>query len=242
MSFARPTFKKGKGAARQHAPASAGTADATPSVKGFKSGVKSANARSFGFEAHPTNTSIEIIRKRAVMKHAAQQVYNQLGWSVRAHDLSRGALQYLNALVEVASSEDERNLLFRISTKLGAVAEDIRALRVEKIEQARDMEEALEKARRSNRKAEEAILASKRKKAKALDEELLEETEAEVRPKGKRSLTPEEDHPDTARPSVALDPKLVLQAAENEILLKEKAKTTSKDAKNKGVKSEQDED
>jgi hypothetical protein len=87
----------------------------------------------------------------------------------------------------------------------GAV-EELFQMQSEKRQLTADMEVALTKASRD----------ISRSRKRALD------IESEVRRKGLKSLTPEEDHPETAAPEVAIDPNLILQNAREEILAKER--------------------
>lgn len=222
MKTNRPSLKKGKGVAKASA-VSQGGGLPFPDVAlrlGFKRGGKPAKPKFEFQEALKTANGVELRQRRGLMKTVAARVYNQMGLSIRTHEVSRAALLYFNQFRETLVNEDEREIADRLATRLGDLVEEFFRIRTEKIELAQEMELALTASKRDLR------LAAAKKMA---DEESAQ------RQKGPESFWPEEDHPETAKPEVALDPALVLRQAKDEILAKEKAVKASKKTKNKEV-------
>lgn len=224
-----PSFKKGNGVA---AAASAGSR--TPSGipfsnvaarMGFKRGGEPGKPQ-FDFQA-PIHDAKEPDRVRELlMKRTASQVYNQMGLSVKAHEVSRAALIWLNQLKETMSG-DEQEVATRLARRLGDLVEELYHVREDKIQTAKDLEIALtaEKQKMRNAKKKKAVLQNP------------DEVQGMARPERANTYWPEEDHPEQIVPSIALDPAQVLQGVADEIKAKEK---TSKKAKNKAVKSNEE--
>jgi len=230
LSKVKPSFKSKKHAgvtpeqtktlAKHYAPAFG--------TSGFKPGIKTGKTPTFEFQT-PASNEIEVLRKRQLMKHASQRVYSQMAVSIKAHETGRAALLYLNQLLETARHPDERAIGERIAKKLGEVVEELRFIRQDKIEQAREMEVALEAARRDNR-------TTLGKAATAQDKADL----AGGRWKKPNQSMEDPAHPETTAPSIAIDPKLILQNAESEIKKKEADLNVAKKAQNKEVTPEEE--
>lgn len=191
---------------------------------GFKRGGKVARPK---FEFQEKKSGESTLERRHVMKTVATRVYNQMGWSIRAHEAARASLLALNQLRETIPDheEDERDITTRLATRLGDLVEEFLRIRADKIALADELESALTSTKRDMR-----LDAAKK----------MADEEKQQREKGEVSFWPEEDHPETAMPSVPVDPELILQNAEKEIKAAEKAKKTAKSSKKKAVKEDEE--
>jgi hypothetical protein len=141
------------------------------------------------------------------MKVESGRIYSQLGTSLKAYEMARMSLIWLNQLRDATKEdEDSRDRIEKLVKLMAGAVEELFQMQSEKRQLTADMEVALTKASRD----------ISRSRKRALD------IESEVRRKGLKSLTPEEDHPETAAPEVAIDPNLILQNAREEILAKER--------------------
>jgi hypothetical protein len=199
-------------------------------INGFKPGVKGTKTPSFEFQT-PTNNEKDVLRKRQLMKHASQRVYAQMAVAVKAHETGRATLLYLNQLLETVRHPDERAIQERIAKKLSDVVEELLFIRQDKIEQAREMEVELERARRDNRTT--LGKAAKTQESNDLAGGRWKE--------GDTSYMDDPAHPDTAAPEIAIDPKLLIHNAEKEIAGKEAALKAAKKAQKKEVTEEEEE-
>jgi hypothetical protein len=236
----RPSFKQGKGAAVTPPKSHIMITDAASAVSkggavplsqvanrlGFKRNQKIGKPKFEFQETLKQATVAEVAEQHGLMKTVADRVYNQMGLSVRMHEAARSTLLWLNQFREFLNDEDEQAIVGRLTVRLGDLVEEFFRIRTEKIELARELEEALTATKRNTR------LAVARKKA---------QEETALREKGVNSLLPEEDHPSTSKPEVALDPKLVLKQITDEILGSEAAKKAVKKAKKKVVEPDEDE-
>jgi hypothetical protein len=200
---------------------------------GFKKVIGKAKKPQFSFqETLKEATEAELLERRHLMKTVATRVYNQMGMSTRVYELSRNTMLWFNQFRESLVDDEERAITDRLAIRLGDLVEEFRRIYDEKIKLADDLEHALTSTKRN-------LLLGALKKA-AEDEMAKNKTEdtEEARKKGVESLWPEEDHPETAAPVVPVDPALILQSAENEIKVAEKAKKVLKRSRKKAVKDE----
>jgi hypothetical protein len=216
-----PSFKKGSGVAKTAAPTTP-TVDppqnplvgkyygpkTKPATSIFRPAIRSKKSRVFEFESVTAgSTATEVIRKRSLMKVESGRIYSQLGTSLKAYEMARMSLIWLNQLRDATKEdEDSRDRIEKLVKLMAGAVEELFQMQSEKRQLTADMEVALTKASRD----------ISRSRKRALD------IESEVRRKGLKSLTPEEDHPETAAPEVAIDPNLILQNAREEILAKER--------------------
>jgi hypothetical protein len=179
-----------------------------PATSIFRPAIRSKKSRVFEFESVTAgSTATEVIRKRSLMKVESGRIYSQLGTSLKAYEMARMSLIWLNQLRDATKEdEDSRDRIEKLVKLMAGAVEELFQMQSEKRQLTADMEVALTKASRD----------ISRSRKRALD------IESEVRRKGLKSLTPEEDHPETAAPEVAIDPNLILQNAREEILAKER--------------------
>lgn len=194
---------------------------------GFKRTLGKPKKPTFEFQqALKTASSAELNQRRQLMKTVASRVYNQMGFSVRTHEMARATLLWFNQYRETLPAEgEEREIADRLATRMGDILEEFFRLRKEKVALADELETALTQTKRDN------VLARAKKMA---------ETEADKNRKGVESLMPEEDHPETAAPSIAIDPELILEHAKSEIMSAEKAKKILKNPRKKAVKRDEE--
>jgi len=173
------------------------------------------------FEFQDKTKTASDLERRALMSRVATRVYNQMGWSLRAHEAGRQTLLAFNQYRETIPDheEDERAIATRISTRLGDLVEEFRRIRGEKIALADELETALSGTKR------DMVLAHLKKGADAETQQRQKED----------SFWPEEDHPETAMPSIPVDPDLILQNVKKEILSAETVKKAAKNPKKKAV-------
>lgn len=222
-----PSLKKGNGVAAASA-VSRGPSPVPFTDVAARLGFKRRQSKpeyDFDFqEPLPNGKAATLMQRRAMMSRTAATVYNQMGLAVRSHEVSRSALLWLNQLTESLSSDEERRVSDRLARRLGDIVEELYHIRRDKIERADKLENALTATKRKMRtaKVKQAVLESN--------------VEGMERPERSNSYWPEEDHPETAKPSIALDPELVLQQkVQEEIKGKEKKAKSSKKSKNKAV-------
>lgn len=226
----RPSFKQGNGAAKAASAISRGGKVPMKDVAarlGFKRTLGKPKKPTFEFqEALKTASTAELAQRRQLMKNVAARVYNQMGFSVRTHEMGRATLLWFNQYRETLPvAGDERDIADRLATRMGDILEEFLRIRKEKVSLADELETALTQTKRDH------VLARAKKMA---------ETEADKNRKGVESLMPEEDHPETTAPGIIIDPELILEHAKSEILSAEKEKKILKNPRKKAVKSDEE--
>ena len=195
---------------------------------GFKRGTGTPKKPKFEFQAALDQaTESELAERRHLMKTVAARVYNQMGLSVRSHEIARAALLWFNQFKDTLPPDgDERAIADRLAARLGDIVEEFYRIRGEKVGLADELEKALTSTKRDIR------LAAAKRGADA---------ESVQRRKGPNSLLPDEANPEMAAPSIPVNPELVLQGIEREIKAAETAKKATKHPKKKAVRDEEKE-
>jgi hypothetical protein len=218
-----PSLKRGKGVAKAASAVSHGGTipmkDAAARL-GFKRGGKPAKPKFEFQEILKKGATDEEMRRRGLMKAASTRVYNQMGLSIRSHEVARAALLWFNQFRETVVDENERAIGDRLAIRLGDVVEEFFRIRTDKIALADELEHALTSTKQDMRLE---------KLKKAADEETAQ------RKKGDNSLLPEESQPGISEPSVPVDPDLILRSVVDEIKLAESAKRATKKTKKKAI-------
>ena len=103
-----------------------------------------------------TDDEVEVIRKRALLRLNSTKVYNIMGYSVKAHESQKAALQWLIRLADELDIDDaflqkERAQLIPLIQTLQTSLQTLTNIRQEKIKQAEAMEEVVIDARKKAR-------------------------------------------------------------------------------------------
>jgi hypothetical protein len=150
------------------------------------------------------DSATEIIRKRSLMRLDSRKTYTEMGLAVRAHEQCANALLSFSRLWDFLDDE-ERDAFGPTLERLKSAMTDLTEVRTAKINKARDMEKALEKASRSARKARVRLESWKARQAKTV-------TTPGQDSEGKATIVPVELNPD----------ELLAQAEERLLALEER--------------------
>lgn len=168
----------------------------------------------------PQDTEIEIHRKRSLLHLNSRTIYNAMGTSTKAFEAQKSALLWLSRFHKFVP-EEEQTALIPIIAGLKSALGLLTLIRNAKVSQAVKMEKAMEKVYSQIRK-----------------------TRLKDMKKATKVTLPEQDSEGLGLSPVEIDPKLLLQQAEEQLLAldiaKTKAKNKAKEKKRKDVNSNQD--
>lgn len=179
------------------------------------------------------DSDTEIVQKRSLMRLEARKIYNTMGLAMRTHDAQKAALLWIARLVEILPDEEKKALAPTIE-RLKAGFGEIKRMASAKAADAAQMEQALEKAHISARRARLKQMDTARKKA-AMEKEA-----------DKVEILPGETTEGMSVPDLAtIDPKLLATLTKEDLieLAKEKlANLDNEKAAKKRQQFRQDED
>ncbi len=117
-------------------------------------------------EVTPLDDEVEISRKRSLLRINTSKVYNLLGFSIKAQESQKAALQWIIRLADELDIEDddlqeERNTLLPLIKTLQDVNQQLTQIRQTKVSQAVKMEELATNARRKAQRVRTRITKKK---------------------------------------------------------------------------------
>lgn len=112
------------------------------------------------------DNEVEVTRKRALIRLNSSKIYNLMGYSIKAQESQKAALQWLIRLSDELDIDDEdiqkeRSQLLPLIHTLQDSLQTLTRIRQEKIKQAEAMEEVVTKARSTARKVRNRIAKKK---------------------------------------------------------------------------------